>query len=163
MLLSDGCDDAEVGVDQTADVGDIADMSRPHFAQKDLMRGQQTFADGAGDAQRGVVIARRHVNMPVRRQKGVQIMLGAGFSVASRDADDRQAGYALHNGARLVNVFLRNAALDRRVERVAPGGQPRRQTGVQAERKKAQRRPKDTILQTDSQQKLPRKNEAETL
>ncbi len=118
MLGTDRCDDAVVGVDQVADLLDIVDSARAHFADKDLVCGLKVLPYCPYYAECGVEVAGCDEDAVFALQKRLQVVLDARFAVASGNADDRELGHPLEDAFRVVDVVLIYKKLHRAVDEI---------------------------------------------
>ena len=87
MLLANGGKDAVLRSDQTAQLGHIPLITRPHLPDKHLVFRREFFSYGSGHSHGGVEAARSIEGLIFFPQDGAQSVLGRGLSKAAGDAD----------------------------------------------------------------------------
>ena len=118
MLGADRSDDAVVGVDQVADLFDVVDAARAHFADKYLVCGLKVLSYRPYYAECGVEVTGCDEDTVFALEKRLQVVLDARLAVASRDADDRELGHPLEDAFRVVDVVLIYKKLHRAVDEI---------------------------------------------
>ena len=118
MLGTDRGDDAVVGVHEVADLLDVVDSARAHFADKDLVCGLKVLSYRPYYAECGVEVAGCDEDTVFALQKRLQVVFDARLAVASRDADDSKIGHPLEDALRVVDVVLIDKKLHRAVDEI---------------------------------------------
>ncbi len=112
MLLADGSEDADGGVDEVANLGDIARLFGSHLNDENFGIRLKVLADGSDDAEGGVEAARSHNDAETLGKNTIKIMLGAGLAIRAGDADNYKARHCREDAASIANVPGIDEALD---------------------------------------------------
>ena len=92
VLRTDAGDDAVVGADQLAQLGDVSLMPRAHLGDETVILREVDALDRLGDAERRVVGGGRRKDAPALAEDAGEEVFDARFAAAARDGDLNAGG-----------------------------------------------------------------------